>query len=83
MCFSLLFVQYPWGGSLPRTVSDCYSPIGPRSVNLPALQNQVIQRHPTGLQPQKLGHRTQKPGHQTQVKAPLQEILVLWSVAQE
>lgn len=37
----------------------------------PALRSQVIKWNPPGWQAQNLGY-------QTQVKAPLQEILVLW-----
>ena len=46
VCFSLLSVQCPEDGSLPRTVSDCHSPVGPRNRRPPGHQSQAIKECP-------------------------------------
>lgn len=72
----MLSVQYPRDDNLPRIISPIVmSPVGPRITSSPGLQSRVIKVGSAGWQLKKLGH-------QTHVRAPLQAILVLWSVTE-
>lgn len=71
----VLVCVVPWQWQSPKNcLSDCYCPLAPRNTSIPWL-----------LEPGdevSSGLKLQKSGHQTCVKPSLQEILVLWSVAE-
>ena len=48
VCFNLFSVKCPGGGSQPRTVSDCYIPMGSRNTSSPGLQSQALKGYPLG-----------------------------------
>lgn len=73
LCLSPLSMQCPVAGSLLRTTFQCHSPMDPDSSSLSGHQGWVIKGCPLGFR--------YKNWVSDMCKAPLQEILVLWSVA--